>query len=187
MEEKLRQKPSKLVKVVLFGPESTGKTTLSKELAAYYNTNWVPEYARAYLQDKWDKEAKPCEPHDLIPIAIGQIDSENMLTDSSKELLICDTDLLETKVYSEAYYLGFCDPLLEKYALLNSYDLYLLTSIDIPWEKDDLRDKPLEREKMFQHFRNSLEENGKEYLILQGNKEKRRKTAITAIDKLLKR
>ncbi|MGB5317863.1 AAA family ATPase, partial [Eudoraea sp.] len=56
MEEKLKQKPSNLIKVVLFGPESTGKTTISKELAAHYKTNWVPEYARSYLQEKWNME-----------------------------------------------------------------------------------------------------------------------------------
>ncbi|NNL01553.1 MAG: ATP-binding protein, partial [Eudoraea sp.] len=144
MEEKLKQKPADIIKVVLFGPESTGKTTLAKDLANHYKTEWVPEYAREYLQEKWNKEQKTCEPHDLIPIAEGQMRLENYLTEKANKLLICDTDLLETKVYSEAYYLGYCDPVLEKYALENSYDLYLLTSIDIPWEKDDLRDKPNE-------------------------------------------
>jgi nicotinamide riboside kinase len=67
MEEKLRQEPSNCIKIVLFGPESTGKTTLSKQLAAHYNTYWVPEYARSYLQDKWNVEGKTCEPEDLVP------------------------------------------------------------------------------------------------------------------------
>ena len=60
MEEKFKQEPSSIIKVVLFGPESTGKTTLSQDLAKHYNTVWVPEYAREYLQDKWDKEGKTC-------------------------------------------------------------------------------------------------------------------------------
>ena len=87
MEEALKQQPSNCIKVVLFGPESTGKTTLSRQLARHYNSVWVPEYAREYLQNKWNNERKTCEPHDLLPIAIGQIKLENDLaqkTDSKK-------------------------------------------------------------------------------------------------------
>ena len=129
MEEKLEQEPSDLLKVVLFGPESTGKTTLSEQLARHYHTVWVPEYAREYLQDKWNNERKTCEPHDLLPIAEGQMRLENKLSHKATDVLICDTDLLETKVYSEAYYVGHCDPILEKYALINSYGIYFLTCL----------------------------------------------------------
>ncbi len=184
MEEKYRQQPTDLFKVVLFGPESTGKTTLSEQLATHYNTVWVPEYAREYLQHKWDREQKTCEPKDLLPIAEGQMKLENERAQQANGILICDTDLLETKVYSEAYYLGYCDPLLEKYAQRNTYDLYLLTYVDTPWEPDDLRDKPHEREKMFNYFKEALEQNGKNFIILKGNKRVRLQTAISAIDKL---
>ncbi|MCE2613348.1 ATP-binding protein [Flavobacteriaceae bacterium D16] len=187
MEEKLKQEPSDLVKVVLFGPESTGKTTLAEQLAEHYNTLWVPEYAREYLQEKWNREQRTCEPVDLLPIALGQMDLENSLSKNADRLLICDTDLLETKVYSEAYYLGFCDPVLEKYALLNRYDLYLLTSIDIPWEKDDLRDKPNEREQMFAYFKNTLIKYNRNFITLKGTEEARFREAIKSIDQLLER
>lgn len=185
MEEKFRQQPADIVKVVLFGPESTGKTTISEQLARYYNTVWVPEYAREYLQDKWNNERKTCEPKDLLSIAEGQMRLENELAKKATDLLICDTDLLETKVYSEAYYLGYCDPKLEKYALENSYDLYFLTHIDIPWEKDDLRDKPKERERMFLYFKETLEKYNRNFIILKGDKKARLKTAVEHIDKLL--
>jgi NadR type nicotinamide-nucleotide adenylyltransferase len=185
MEEKLKQKPSDLVKVVIFGPESTGKTTLAQQLAAHYGTEWVPEYAREYLQQKWDREQKTCEPKDLLPIAVGQMRLENELSEKANKILICDTDLLETKVYSEAYYLGSCDPLLEKHALQNKYELYLLTDIDIPWEKDDLRDKPDERERMFTFFKATLEKYNRDFVILSGEKPIRLRTAILHIDKLL--
>ncbi|PRX56588.1 AAA family ATPase [Flagellimonas meridianipacifica] len=185
MEEKLGQEPSDLVKVVLFGPESTGKTTLSKQLADHYQTLWVPEYAREYLQEKWDREQKTCEPDDLLPIAYGQMDLENTLAKKANKILICDTDLLETKVYSEAYYLGYSDPLLEKYALLNSYDLYLLTYIDVPWVKDDLRDKPDERERMFSYFHETLKKYDRNFVTLKGDKEQRFQSAKQHIDKLL--
>ena len=185
MEEKLKQQPSDLIKIVLFGPESTGKTTLAKQLAKHYNTHWVPEYAREYLQKKWDDEGKICELEDLIPIAKGQITLENQLAKQTNKILICDTDLLVTKVYSEAYFDGFCDPLLEKYALQNTYDLYFLTGIDVPWIPDDLRDRPNERVKMFNLFKTALEKYHRTFVILEGNQEKRLDTAITETDKLM--
>jgi len=141
MEETFKQQPADCIKVVLFGPESTGKTTLSKQLARYYNSVWVPEYAREYLQDKWNEERKTCEPKDLLPIAKGQIALENKLAKKTDTVLICDTNLLETKVYSEAYYSGTCHPALEKYALEHKYSLYFLTYIDTPWEADDLKEQ----------------------------------------------
>ena len=187
MEEKFKQKPSDIVKVVLFGPESTGKTTLSEQLARHYNTVWVPEYAREYLQDKWNNERKTCEPHDLLPIAEGQIKLENHLAQKASGVLICDTDLMETKVYSEVYYLGYCDPILEKYALENTYDLYFITYIDIPWEKDDLRDKPDERERMFLYFRDTLEKYHRNFVILKGDRKTRLATAVDYINQLLEK
>ena len=187
MEEKFKQEPTNVIKIVLFGPESTGKTTLSEQLARHYNSVWVPEYARDYLQKKWNDERKTCEPQDLLPIAEGQMALENRLAKKATDVLICDTDLLETKVYSEAYYLGFCNPLLEKYALENTYDLYFLTYIDVPWQIDDLRDKPNERERMFLYFKETLEKYNKDFVLLQGDKKTRLQTAVSHIDKLLKK
>lgn len=185
MEEKYKQQPSNCIKVVLFGPESTGKTTLSRQLARHYNSVWVPEYARTYLQKKWNDERKTCEPKDLLPIAEGQMKLENELANKTDSVLICDTDLLETKVYSEAYYIGSCDPVLEKYALENSYDLYFLTYIDTPWEADDLREKPELRERMFQAFKDTLEKYKKPYVLLKGDKKTRLETAVSHINNLL--
>jgi len=185
MEEALRQEPSDVLKVVIFGPESTGKTTLAKDLAAHYKAPWVPEYAREYLQEKWDRQQLTCQAEDLLPIAIGQMRLENALARQADRLLICDTDLLETKVYSEAYYLGYCDPVLEKYALENQYALYFLTEIDVPWEADDLRDKPGEREEMFAYFKKALETYNRRFVILKGSRDTRLKLAIEHIDKLL--
>ena len=185
MEEKLKQIKSNCKKVVLYGPESTGKTTLSIELALHFKTNWVPEYAREYLQNVWDNEKRICEPEDIIPIAIGQMKLENELAIKSKSLLICDTNLFETMVYSKYYYGGNCDPLLEKYALKNDYDLYLLTDIDIPWEKDDLRDKPNEREESFQIFKNELIQNNLPFRIISGTRNERLKKAVNYINKII--
>lgn len=186
MEEKLKQTNINIVKIVLFGPESTGKTTLSKQLARYYNTVWAREYAREYLQDKWNNERKTCESSDLIPIAIGQMKIENDLAKKADKVLICDTDLLETKVYSEEFYGGFVDPKLEEAASNNSYDLYLLTYIDTPWEKDDLRDRPKERIKMFNAFEAALIEYKRPYITLKGNKNTRFNLAVKEINSILK-
>ena len=185
MEKALTQNPINLVKVVLFGPESTGKTTLSRHLARHYNTVWVPEFARDYLQKKWNNERKTCELKDILPIAVGQMKLENKLAKKADKVLICDTDLLETKVYSEEFYNGFVDEELQKAANTNTYDLYLLTSIDTPWEADDLRDRPEQRLEMFTAFENALKTNSKNYILLKGNKETRLKNAINAIDKII--
>ncbi len=185
MEKTLTQQPINLVKVVLFGPESTGKTTLSRQLARYYNTVWTPEFAREYLQNKWNNERKICEQKDIIPIAEGQIQLENQLAKKADKLLICDTDLLETKVYSEEYYGGFVDPKLDQAAIKNSYDIYFLTYIDTPWEEDDLRDRPEQRLEMFQAFEKALQKYNRPYVLLKGDKETRLKKAVAIIDKLI--
>jgi HTH-type transcriptional repressor of NAD biosynthesis genes len=186
MEKELKQDPINLVKVVLFGPESTGKTTLSKQLARHYNTVWTPEFAREYLQKKWNNERKTCEISDLVPIAIGQMRLENKLAKRADKLLICDTDLLETKVYSEEYYGGFVDEKLNKASEENQYDLYLLTYVDTPWEEDDLRDRPGRRLEMFTAFENALKKNQKNYILLKGDKETRLKVATAAIDEIIR-
>lgn len=185
MEKNLKQQPSNIIKVVLFGPESTGKTTLSRQLAEHYKTVWVPEFARNYLQKKWDNEQKICEQKDILPIAIGQIALENKLVKKANKILICDTDLLETKVYSEQYYNGFVTPELNKSSLENTYDMYFLTYIDTPWTPDDLRDRPEQREEMFKAFEKALIDNNRKYILLKGNKKTRLKKAIEIIDTLI--
>ena len=99
--------------------------------------------------------------------------------------MICDTDLLETKVYSEEFYDGFVDDKLEEAALKNSYDLYLLTYIDTPWEKDDLRDRPEQRLEMFTAFENALIQHKRPYILLKGDKKTRLFTATEAINKII--
>lgn len=187
MEKNLKQVKSDCLKVVLYGPESSGKTTLSRELAKYYNTIWIEEFAREYLQEKWNKENKTCELKDMLPIAIGQIKLENEFCKKANKILFCDTDLLETKVYSQTYFNDFCDPVLEKYALENKYDLYILTDIDIPWIKDDLRDRPNNRKEMFLAFKEALIKYNRPYILVSGNLRNRMQIAIFEIDKLLSR
>lgn len=189
MEEKsqhTRNQAAELIKVVLYGPESTGKTTLAEQLAEHYNTLCVPEFMREYLQKKWDSEKKLVSKDDLIPIANGQLKLEKEALQQVEKLLICDTNLLELKVYSEYYYSGFCPWEIKKEATKNNYSIYLLTFIDTPWEADDLRDRPENREEMFRIFEAELQKQGFPYKILKGNKKERFKQAVEIIDQLLK-
>ncbi|MFV5694561.1 DUF4301 family protein [Flavobacterium sp. LB3P122] len=187
MEENLKQFPkngtTEIIKIALFGPESTGKTTLAKQLAEYYNTEWVPEFARDYLQEKWNKNQLICDVDDMLPIAYGQTQLENKSLLIANKYLFCDTNLMVTKVFSEVYY-NYCDPLLGEAALEHEYDLFFLTDIDFPWEKDDLRDSPEKRESVFAVFKQSLIDNKKPFITLSGDKNLRLNKAISIIDDL---
>ncbi|MFE3846402.1 DUF4301 family protein [Flavobacterium sp. LB3P45] len=187
MEENLKQFPkngtTEIIKIALFGPESTGKTTLAKQLAEYYNTEWVPEFARDYLQEKWNKNQLICDIDDMLPIAYGQTQLENKSLLIANKYLFCDTNLMVTKVFSEVYY-NYCDPLLGEAALEHKYDLFFLTDIDFPWEKDDLRDSPEKRESVFAVFKQSLIDNKKPFITLSGDKNLRLNKAISIIDDL---
>ncbi|MDA6071205.1 DUF4301 family protein [Flavobacterium sp. AC] len=183
MEKNLRQQKTAIIKIALFGPESTGKTTLAKQLAEYYVTEWVPEFARDYLQEKWEENQHICVADDMMPIAYGQVALENRKLASAKKYLFSDTNLMVTKVFSEMYY-GFCDPLLNEAALEHDYDLFFLTDIDVPWEKDDIRDTSDGRETVFSVFKQSLIDAKKPFITLSGNKESRLAKATAIIDNL---
>ncbi|MGO4820349.1 MULTISPECIES: DUF4301 family protein [unclassified Flavobacterium] len=185
MEENLKQQQADIIKIAMFGPESTGKTTLAIQLADHYKTAWVPEFARDYLQKKWDQKQQICTVDDMLPISYGQTTLENEKLLIANKYLFCDTNLMVTKVFSEVYY-DYCDPLLNKAAQEHDYDLFFLTDIDVPWEKDDLRDRPQGRESVFTVFKKSLIENNKPFITLSGDKDLRLKKAIAIIDDLAK-
>jgi HTH-type transcriptional repressor of NAD biosynthesis genes len=184
METHLEQLRSNCIKVVLFGPESTGKTTLAQALAKHYNTSWVPEYARTYLEEKWHKSAEICAPEDIFPITVGQIKLENEAVKKAHKFLFCDTTPLSTQVYSEAYFDGWCDQRVIQTSKKNRYDLYFLTDIDVPWEEDLLRDRPNQREEMFEKFKTALMQRNLSFTLLNGSHEERMKSAIDKLDKL---
>jgi NadR type nicotinamide-nucleotide adenylyltransferase len=186
MEEKLKQYTSDCLRVVLFGPESTGKTVLAEQLATYFNTVWTPEFSRLYAEAKIaNNDTLSFE--DVLPIAIGQIALENEMILKANKLLICDTNLLETKVYSEFYYDGKCPEIVKKFALEHRYDLQFLTYIDLPWEADNIRDKPLERNEMFEAFEQALIMNKKPYVLLKGTMKERFDTAVKHIHHLIEK
>lgn len=186
MEKKLEQRDSAIIRIVLYGPESTGKTTLSKQLASYYDTCWVPEYMRIFLENKsFLPEEEIVSYEDLIPIAEGQMKTENNLLDQSNSFLFCDTNLLELQVYAE-YYFDKCPEGIATYASKNFYDLYILTYIDTPWTPDGMRDRPEDREAMFARFEQKLIENDLPYIVVKGDEKQRLDFAISQIEKRIK-
>jgi len=188
MEENHQQSRTtskELIRIVFFGPESTGKTTLAKALAEHYKTSWSSEFMREYLQKKWDEEKEVCTWDDLIPISEGQSKSEAFAESNAENILFYDTNLLQLKVYSEIYYNGNCPEEIRQQISEKQYDFYFLLYIDTPWEADDLRDKPQEREMMFQRFKNELDKHKLPYQIIKGTFPERIKSVTTAIEKLV--
>ncbi|MBK5279163.1 MAG: ATP-binding protein [Bacteroidia bacterium] len=166
-------------KVVVIGPECTGKTDLSKFLATHFKTVWVEEYARAYI----NQLIQPYGQSDLIKIAHGQARMEDEWIREANEVLICDTNALVVKIWSEHKF-GECDK--EILALTERpYDLYLLTYIDIPWEEDPQREHPDKREHFWATYKNEIEKSEVPFVEIKGSKEERRKIAIEAVQKLL--
>lgn len=174
------------MKIVCYGPESTGKSTLSRKLTQHYHTAYIPEFARDYLQEKYDRSGEACSYEDLMPIVYGQRALESRAREEGHELLICDTDLLETLVYSKAYF-NKVPAAMQEMAASDHVNLYLLMDIDIPWEKDDLRDRPEQREALFELFKNELDLRDKNYVVISGSNTVRFNTAVATIDAIIKK
>lgn len=184
MEKELQYSGFKGLRIVLFGPESTGKTTLAKQLAAHFQTQWVPEFARDFLQYKWDTTQEVCTRQDLLTITQGQLALENKKAKKAQDFLFCDTNIRVTQVWSETHFDGFCDPQIRTLADQLRYDHYLLTDIDVPWEADDLRDRPNNRLEMKQAFQQHLIQNNCKFSSISGNPEQRLQQAIKLLEGL---
>ncbi|PJJ75331.1 NadR type nicotinamide-nucleotide adenylyltransferase [Thermoflavifilum aggregans] len=168
-------------KIVVIGPESTGKSTLSEQLAAHLHTVWVPEFARDYL----NQLHRPYEEADLLAIARGQIQSEDRLFHQANRFLICDTDLYVIKVWSEHKY-QTCHPWILQQIAQRTYDLYILTYIDIPWTYDPQREypQPEMREYFFRIYRDIVIQSGTPWICVKGNEQERLQTALNGIHSL---
>ena len=185
MEKDLEQLNSDIIKVVINGPESTGKTTLTKQLAEYFNTEYVPEFARDYLQEKWDSKKEVCSKEDLLVIVKEQVNLENKLSSKANKILFLDTNIITTINWSITHFDGYCDPWIIKQTEFLKYHHYLITNIDIPWVKDDLRDRPNEREDMLSSLINQHDIRGLKYSIISGVKDVRKSQSIDIIKNLI--
>lgn len=168
-------------KIAIVGPESTGKSTLAQALAANYKTVWVPEYARGYL----DHLLIPYVQSDLIKIAHGQLRLEDEWMNDANRLLICDTNLIVIKIWSE-FKFGNCDPEIVSAMRDRKYDLHLLMDIDLPWQPDPQREHPDKRQELFNLYEQELKNLGVPYAIIRGENHERIQSAIQQIDALLK-
>ena len=174
-----------LKRVVVTGPESTGKTTLVELLAARFGARSVPEYVRVYLEG-----LPPRDPPSLVfyedvePIARGQIALEDEAARAGGELIICDTDLHSTRVYADHYF-GRCPEWVARAARARPYDLHLLLDVDLPWTPDPMRDRPLGRLEMLQAFEAELTAAKRHVVRVQGEGDRRFASAEAAVASLL--
>ncbi|MFZ4534893.1 AAA family ATPase [Propionivibrio sp.] len=167
-------------RVCIFGPESTGKSTLTQNLASHFKTCAVPEFARTLLE--W-REGKLDE-QDLPDIARGQAASEDALAPYSNRLLFTDTDPLATCIWSD-FLFGRTDPTITELAQSRRADLYLLTDTDVPWVPDVVRYLPEGRANFLDRCEQALIHEGRRYVKISGNREERMQQAVGAVTSLL--
>ena len=167
-------------RVVLIGPQSTGKSELARTLATHYGATWIEEYAREYAI------ANPREltAHDVEPIARGQMANEDAAEVGGAALLILDTDLISTVVYARHYY-GSCHDWIERAARARAADLYLLLDVDTPFVDDPARDSADRREELFAKFHLALQEFEVPFVVIRGSWAERQQRAMEAIAPLV--
>ena len=164
-------------KIVIIGPESTGKTTLVKQLAAHFNCPMVEEYARSYI----DQLDRPYERADLLKIAKGQVSLEDKAERLNGEYLFCDTDLRVIKIWSLVKYKQV-DRWITHQINSRNYFAYLLMDIDIPWESDPQREHPDQRQQLFDLYYKELEASAVPYKVISGLGQQRLQLALKTIE-----
>ena len=190
-----------LKKIVIIGPESTGKSTLCEQMARHYNTLWCPEYAREFLMTHGMNYTYD----DLLTIAQGQLELEDryisLLKSTSQtpnsnaarsshthhSFLFIDTNMYVMKVWCE-FVFGKCHPFILEQIVERKYDLYFLCSVDLPWIADLLREYPdLEtRKTLYSIYKSILTDQPIPWVEISGDSEQRFEKAIGAVDRLLR-
>jgi len=166
-------------KVVFTGPESTGKSTLAKKLSETLGCSWVREYARTYLAQL----NRPYVQDDLLVMAKGQVEAESLALKTS-DMLICDTDLLTIKVWSEFKYSN-CDPWIVQELKNNLPDLYLICYPDLKWEYDPQRENPDDRLALFEIYLVEVKKLGVPFVVVKGEGLQRAKNSMNAVREII--
>lgn len=170
-------------RVVIIGPESTGKSTLTRQLAAHFGTGYADEYAREYLENL----GRVYTQDDMLLIAWGQLQQEDKAVAAAQNgIVFLDTDLHVVKVWSESKY-GTCEEEILKQIAVRHYDLYILTHIDMPWQEDPLREhpEPEMRAHFFNIYNDIVQESNVPFVMVNGNEEERLQAAIKAMEIML--
>lgn len=160
-------------KIAIVGPESTGKSLLAAALADHFCCDFVDEMARPYLEQL----DRPYTEDDLLRIAVAQCAEEDRLAATGNPVLVCDTTLLVIRIWSEVKY-GRCHPFILEEEARRTYDAWLLTNIDLPWEEDPLREHPHFRMELFELYHAALLKKGVPFAIVRGSGEARTKNAL---------
>jgi len=162
-----------MLKIIITGPESSGKTTLCKALSKHFNISFAKEFARHYINSL----ERGYTQNDLVSIAKGQLECE-----FNYDLL--DTDLITIKIWSEYKY-GSCDKwiLTQIEKQKSEKRFYLLCKPDIPWQTDNQRENPNDREALFEIYKQELENLGHTYFVVEGGD--RTENSISKISPLI--
>ena len=166
-----------IIRIAITGPESTGKSMLTAQLAKHYKAVMVAEYAREYLE----KLGRSYEYHDILKIAKGQLSIEKAVLKSTEKFLFTDTEAIVTKIWCNVKY-GRCHPWILEQIQDHPYDLYLLCNVDLPWEDDPLREHPDKRIVLFNLYQEELVQRKLQFSIISGSGDNRLQEAIKVID-----
>lgn len=165
-------------KVCIYGPESTGKSTLAIKLAERYQTEYVPEVAREFINSNDFKV------EDIIAIALAHFSRIEEKTKTANRILLCDTDVITTQIYCR-HYLNVVPDILYEIEKKVNYSKYFLLDVDVPWVGDGLRDLGHRREFMMNTFRDELIQRGIDFVPVQGDYVKREEIISREIDRMM--
>ena len=173
-----------LKKIVIIGPESTGKSMLCELLAQHYNTQWCPEFAREFLLTHGTDYTYD----DLLHIAKGQLAMEDEYINTTKDspLLFIDTEMYVIKVWCE-FVFGKCHRWVLDQIIERKYDLYLLCNTDLPWVKDELREYPdlKTRDRLYYIYKDIMINQSTPWVDISGDHDERLQKAIKAVNQLM--
>ncbi len=170
----------RIKKIVLTGPESSGKSLLTRELAKYFNTNWAPEYARIYFEKNKVNYSYP------LLLIVSQVHKSHQLKyiSKSKELIFLDTDLINYKIWCDVVYNKTHKWVINNIQKENDHR-YLITYPDVKWKLDPLRQNPNDRIRLFDRHLREIAVLKRPYRVIKGMGSKRLSNAITLAKELL--